>query len=432
MSKQFPANEARNRRRRPVYSIPDIPEPEGTRCVTLVVPDNLGHLAALAGALRELTKWSNWALDSEHNATKCAKLWAQLLNDNPVGYGECPDMGQQLSFSQEGCLMIVTDTNDPEFSFIYDPSPCIREISNEEINNSRDDGNTSGGGQQPGQGTGTPGACYMYHVHLNGNDRYRIPFTLQSGDTITISNARGAWSDNNDVGSLWFCSDGDQFVLGACVDWTNLVETDPLPTVNHMRLVGQFGETWADMHNDSYVVPAGSDIEGYIQANDVYIGDNTGSIEFDIEVCKGAWCYTFDFTISDGGMTYDQGDTDETGTWVSGTGWRFNRYGGSGHVGGFLTSGEYPTGRLLTMKVTGYVDGSTSEGSSLYYGVILGGTPASVSHAWSDTFDFTVDLVQQFNKVYFGLSRQGGSGDIIIQSMELHGSGINPFGSDNC
>lgn len=280
-------NEALTRRGRPVYKIPDTPRPTGTRCVRLIVPDSLDHLAALSGAIRELTKWRNWALDSEHNATKCAGLWSELLAANPIEFAECEAMQVQFRVV-DTCFLQASFDGGETWETIYNGYPCAAIAAQDTIESFQNNNNLPGGGQPPAQGGGAPSECYYWTVELRANDRWKIPIALAAGDVVTVTEATGGWTDNLPNVGYWYCPDGQQYILGACNESESTSETDPAPTVYHMRLIGQFGDVYTDMYNTDYAIPLGENIDGFFQANDVNIQDNGGSIKFKVSVCKSA------------------------------------------------------------------------------------------------------------------------------------------------
>lgn len=150
---------------------------------------------------------------------------------------------------------------------------------------------------QPGAGGTVPlGDCKEYDVVLSANNQWRLPVPVQGGTTITVTLASGGWTDGS---VAWFCPQGTGYALGFCGDDVPGDPGDPLPSVNHMRLLGQLssGPTYVDMYNTTYTVPSGQPSQDFLfQANDATLGDNHGSVSFHVKVCApttATWCAKF-------------------------------------------------------------------------------------------------------------------------------------------
>lgn len=89
---------------RGLFPIPTDPTPEGVKCITLMIPDDMEHEAVFAGALALLTKWNSWQKDGTTNARDCANTWRAALD---AGW--------------EACQVALTDVRQNE------ESPCILE-----------------------------------------------------------------------------------------------------------------------------------------------------------------------------------------------------------------------------------------------------------------------------------------------------------------
>jgi len=153
----------------------------------------------------------------------------------------------------------------------------------------------------------------------------------------------------------------------------------------------------------------------------------TGAAPSDCSACDCEWCYTFDFTASDGGFTPLSG---APGAWAAGLGWT-GTYGGSPTTSNSLRieigfTSTVITDVSLTYSVAGTSDmvgglrlrasGSTTYSASLdgnpgTYTFVHGGLSTSVDHIWL-----------------------GGDSNAsqVITSLTVRGTGTNPFGADNC
>lgn len=430
MQKRFPRNEASTRRKRPVYDIPAVPEPSGTRCVVLHVPDSLDHLAVLLGALRELTKWRNWALDADHNAIKCAKLWSNLLEEYPVQWGDCPMPA--LQFRQNGnCLLELSEDGGTTWNAIYDGYACGRDAARDEIYDQQQNDNLQGGGQPGSKGGGIPGQCFSYHTKLSANTQWKLPVTIEDGDIITISNVKGGWTDNAPNVGYWYCPDGSQYVLGACTGSGSTSSLDPAPTINHMRLIIQVGAVYADAYNTTYTVPGGmGQVDAFLQANDVQIYDNGGDIELDIEICKGGWCYEFG------------GSNGWSGWSIPGSLGAIN-----GNVIDYTSSGPYMgaqaqytgiTANVRKIQYTTEAAGNDNHYLATYSECGTASSPSMFCHenafvgtrtsTWEGNQDITDLWIDGFTAASYLDTQYEGH----IVSLKIWGTGTCPFGLSNC
>jgi len=409
------------------WVLPETVNPSTRKCITVQVPDDPQHVAAFRGAMLALSSAYNWSDDLAHTAKDVAAVWQEIVDAMDWGCGDMP----ALQFRQQDCVLQVSHDEGTTWEDIYDAYTCARGASQDEINQEIHDGVISGGGQGPAGGSGTPGACYDYHVKLRGNDRWKVPVTISDGDTLTVTNARGGWTDNLPNVGFWYCPDGQQFILGQCNGGTSTSGTDPAPSINHMRLIAQIGSSYVDMYNLTHNVPAATgDVDVFFQANDVAINDNGGDIEFDLQVCKGAWCYTFDFTASDGGWIA-RSDFPYA-TYVSGLGWQIQVYSGSTYALGIEKSF---TSTVLT-EITVQWHFVNADGADAYAIVSTPGSESDSHTQPSGTVDVLQDWVANIvsTKILVATSDNSANGTpgTYISSITIRGAGINPFGTSNC
>lgn len=158
-------------------------------------------------------------------------------------------------------------------------------------------------------------------------------------------------------------------------------------------------------------------------------GATTGVTVFDCEACS-AWCYTFDFTVTDGDFAHiDTG----TGTWSSGVGWVGVLDGGTYRV---RIDRDLPydvqfTGMELTYDVT-YGSGSPAGGSYLVNNGVdavgTGGFPAGTDQIVTWYGSFAADYVT----IQLRSGTFGDDGSVTVKRLTLYGTGDQPFGDDNC
>lgn len=304
-----PANVAR-------YTLPDVVEPSDSVCFVVPVPNDKFHIAAFKGQIKALASAYTWANDPSHTAVDVAHVWREIFDN----LENCDMVAIRLK-PTDFCMIQLSLDGGSTWADVADLSACAHAAAIDEINDARLRGDIAGGSQQPGQGEGTPGACYDYFITLRANDRWHCPVAVIGGDIITVDGESGAWFDGNGLAPAWRCADGSLFVLGACTLPGATDSGDPAPTVDHMRIIGNLPEytttPYFDMFDTVYTVPTSvPDGEFFLQANDSDLSDNQGSINLHVQVCKGVWTSDIDYTLS----AWASFTTISGGSFVSGTG----------------------------------------------------------------------------------------------------------------
>lgn len=279
------------------------------KCVTLSIPNDEVTIANFVGALSTLALWINYRRDPDKRGKDIAQVWKQIVQS--IEFSDCAiptPGGDDVQFRQQDCLLQYSIDCEHWYT-LYDPTNCVPETT-----------------VQPGSGTRPPnGECKSYTVALSGANKWLLPFGVQAGDTITITGATGAWSDST---AQWNCPDGTPYILGLCFGAAGHVMGDPDASSWHMQLIGLLNGVYFPASSGTYTVPTGTPISQLVlQANDAVLADNSGSIQFTIEVCNGGevppsdWCFVYDFTISPGDWAaYSPGGADRA-RWVAGQGW---------------------------------------------------------------------------------------------------------------
>lgn len=141
--------------------------------------------------------------------------------------------------------------------------------------------------------------------------------------------------------------------------------------------------------------------------------------------CPGPWCYTFDFTLTDGGWVSFAQCGDVT-NWLTGVGWK----GGCNSCAYFDTSIEITfTGTLTDISFNSYLDAGSIDpdtaiirnGTSLLSeGGSVGVSTHHISGLWTGS-----NHLQLFANCQCSTFTE-------ILSVTLKGTGVNPFGDDNC
>jgi hypothetical protein len=277
------------------WVLPTVINPTEHRCIKIQVPDDPAHIAAFRGALLALASAYNWQDDPSHKAKDVALVWRNIL-DNSFEWG-CDAMPTKLRVDD---ICTLSWSYDDWVTFdSYDPSGCILAnidsvvpgMINDAIAQAILDGKIAvPSGQPSAGGTIPPSQCRDWHVQLAANSQWHLPLPMNYGDTIVVSNVKGGWTDGTVV---WYCPDGSEYYLGACLPVSQHHETsDPLnPGAYHMALIMKVGDTWYPAPLTQFQQASGTNpLDVIFQANDSPLSDNTGTIEFDVHMCTGTLC----------------------------------------------------------------------------------------------------------------------------------------------
>ena len=184
-----------------------------------------------------------------------------------------------------------------------------------------------------------------------------------------------------------------------------------------------------------------SDIGGVVQAAMEFylliLGEvglsNSGAIGADTGDCSGCgceWCYEFDFTASDGGWS-EFTDGTPGATYVPGVGWVDKTTGGTrgtfiqSPIVDLTTFTEIQFDYTALSNVTVTVDYGESGGSNVMNDVCPAAL-GSFTVTWNGSVDFDRVGLQVGNSTGFA------AGSSVISRARYRGTGVNPFGSDNC
>jgi hypothetical protein len=63
------------------WILPEVIDPETRKAVCICIPDELNHVMAFWGALRELGYWFNWQRNPAKDALPVSLVWAQIVNE---------------------------------------------------------------------------------------------------------------------------------------------------------------------------------------------------------------------------------------------------------------------------------------------------------------------------------------------------------------
>jgi hypothetical protein len=147
----------------------------------------------------------------------------------------------------------------------------------------------------------------------------------------------------------------------------------------------------------------------------------------DCSACACEWCYTFDFTASDGGWHVLTG---APGTYSAGVGW-IGTYVSPTNISSLRIAIDFTTTVISQYEVTYSVAGPGSmegtgflrlrdSGATVFSGDV-DGNPGTYTHHF--------DTSGNADAAWAG---SDSASDQTITRITLHGLGTNPFGDDNC
>jgi hypothetical protein len=155
----------------------------------------------------------------------------------------------------------------------------------------------------------------------------------------------------------------------------------------------------------------------------------SGDPDANCDECDDIWCYSFDFTVSDGGFTANDG------VYVPGVGWQGEAYGTGGGINNLQRNFD-----LTNVKAIGVVHSAIGFGGTQKLvqwwasGVDL---HDSLGGGAFNGDDITTIIIANAGDGYdvdrVSLYWDGaGSSDVTITRITMNGTGSNPFGADNC
>jgi hypothetical protein len=397
-----------------------VPDQDPAAGTLISVCFNAAWLPYIIGSLKQLLQDTTW-----DTADPSVLALAIEQSTNLIGLfqeGLCTvTTGTILRADPTGCG-IQWSTDDGSTWNTIELSACIADLVGLGISNSIDQGIIQGGTSETApQSPPIASQCATYHVHLNANSAWVCPSPINTDDTVTITNARGATNDGSGLGALgpWFCPDGKSYGLGTCGGTGSTSGTDPLPTSFHMIPVGFVGSAWFDP-TSTYLVPSGvTNAQLNIQVNDLTLGDNLGSYDFDVTICSAGWHHFLDFTASDQGFSARSG----LSTYVAAQGW--TQVGAGSGVANDIQKNW--TGSTHFQRVIGKYEASGVDGSSgIGVGTLSVNFVAGTVADGSQTLDSGL-ISEDASQLLMSGSSAGGGAVIVWKSLEVWGSGVDPF-----
>jgi hypothetical protein len=273
------------------------------------VPDDPAYRAAFLGAIQQLGAAYKWADDPDHNALIVAQVWRNIAD----ALEKCLDEIPVIRVYEDDTMPLRVDCDCNVFVTCCDGSE-IQLATLADVRSTN----------QPGTGTRPPiGQSTCYSVTLNAKNTWLLPFSVSSGDVLTVSELGGAWSDD---GISWTCPDGTPFVFGLCAGSRYHVSGDPSGSLYHGQLVFLIDGAYYSATDGAFTVPGGiSNAQCTLVSNIDRTLASAGDVVF--KICAenggtpptGTWCALLNFKLSDFGWVSDTREG-YGATWIPGTG----------------------------------------------------------------------------------------------------------------
>lgn len=433
--KSHPPNPHRGLERFPLLTDTD---PGTDRCINVWIPDSPEYLELFGTAMRWLMNGFKYERDLTHKGEAQARAFtrayaAHLLSD-------CGGSGVSITFRQTNCLLEYSTDDGATWETAYVGADCLdwgvstgRILGGSAIDDAIAAGKIAAGQQQGPSAAPNPGQCQEFYVTLSANQKWICPFPVDDYYQIVVDQCKGGWTP--DPTHYWYCPSGETYQLGGCTPGTGATDSsDPLNTVNHMKLVGNAGSHWFDAYNTTHQIPYGTGLHDlYLQANDSDITNNLGSVTFHIQVCNVVFTHTWDFVASDGGWSQY---ISPWGVYSAGVGWVTSHSGGG--VAIYIKS-PLPGRDFTLLSLDFETDQINPDGGGGNMGFLraTGGSYTIIdlqdpSTAWNNPevqhWAGGEAFTSGQNIVVFGSSDFGGqTKDVVIKRVTVTGIGNDPF-----
>ena len=150
------------------YKIPEVPEPDGLRCVRVFIPDDDLYLYALMGAYEYFGTWTAWEKDGTTRASQAASAWKTAYEETRANITEeCISMSELSDLISLCCDAITSGLQNIANSVSsLEPTAtggcgCIP-ITDETIQDEEGESYDTGGGEYPPDFEGEPDPVGAY------------------------------------------------------------------------------------------------------------------------------------------------------------------------------------------------------------------------------------------------------------------------------
>jgi len=107
--------------------LPDNLNPSDSVCVTLTVPNDIGYLRAVDGAILRIAQWQAWQRDPDHNALIAAANMRQTYLN--MVWGDCVVADKYRINPDDICQLQVSHDNGVTWVLFWDVSDCFNTLS---------------------------------------------------------------------------------------------------------------------------------------------------------------------------------------------------------------------------------------------------------------------------------------------------------------
>jgi hypothetical protein len=286
-----------------------------------------------------------------------------------------------------------------------------------------------------------PPACIDLNINMDASEHYAFPYRLNSGDTITVSDEVGNWTDGKlGIFSAYYCIDGRDFVLGACLGARIPLASDPDQSANHMELLLNVNGTYYEPLRGTVTIPEGVfNAPAVFMPNYDYTPDGQGHAQFKVHYCptEATWCYEFDFTLSEQGWIVKTcGSSLIIGEYVENEGFRGTYHAGY-YTGEFMKS--MPENLIWDEIELDVFNSDTTDGGALFTDELPEGGGCTtvqqiVVHPGESTVHFTRSSIGDYTNFYVAVFTGDAGGTVTLRRIRFRGNGATPnmFGESNC
>lgn len=414
---------------RGLVPIPQEIAPDKLTCVQLMIPDSVAAKRQLMGMVRALSRWNQYDRDSAHSAKAWADIWKIACQYTIESCGKEPQLIEEWEDKLAICESLRWHNG------VLQGFCCGEWV----------DIPTDGTGYMPGatQPTGTdrpaPGATGCQPLLLNAKGVRVFPFPVLNGDIVTVTQITGDWWDGA-IGP-WYAPDGSSapFLIPSGIK--GHAGGDPSGTAYHMQLIAEAGGVYYPVNSGvpfTIAGPSGSQ-QLQFQANDGTLDDNQGDISFLVCVQNGQsapvseWCFTLDFRYSDYGWTPYTSGLGARAAYVTGQGWQVGpSYNGLIQVlSPVVASTQFTSAEvILSTPLSGPDHTIDIEVNG------PGGTPHLVVDNTHTDIVVPISPAVTGTQLFFNIESDTAVPGALyagyLQAVVMRGTGVNPFGSNNC
>jgi len=162
-------------------------------------------------------------------------------------------------------------------------------------------------------------------------------------------------------------------------------------------------------------------------------GSTTAITDDNCDFCDDVWCYEWDLTLEDGGMSIAAFPS-SYGVWTSGVGWESQNAGGGNEllqIARVLSEDTDFTSMEIDLNCI--TNNDNNNGAVYLDHSTVGVAKITWSSLHLGTFTLGSGEFSPYASDEYGMSiGNGGNGHFAVTRLKLTGNGTNPFGENNC